>query len=138
MLTSPLPPARKTKSEKIENFEELNNTLAIRWGDEHQSVFHYVWLFDNCFCAHCGDEYTEKRMLRLAELPLNVRPRTVSIAGPKLQIVWSTGHTSTYDPAWLRAHCYSMKEREHRHSNPILWASQLPKLPELPDLRRSP
>jgi hypothetical protein len=111
--------------QQIETFSEKGGKLIIGWADKHESMFHYIWLLDNCFCPECGAEYTEKRVLRLLELPLNVTPSTVFVNGANLQINWSNGHTSVYDPAWLRAHCYSTKERARRHVQPILWGKEL-------------
>ena len=28
---------------------------TITWHDGHQSVFHTIWLRDNCSCDSCGD-----------------------------------------------------------------------------------
>ena len=68
----------------------------------------------------------------MADIPEDVSPRKARIddAG-KLFVVWDhDGHESSFDPDWLRAHCYSETARlAHRH-RPKLWdASFIDRLP---------
>jgi len=123
--------AHAADQHQIESLSTKDGSLQLVWGDKHRSAFHYVWLLDNCFCSDCGAEYTEKRVLRLLDMPLTVAPATVDLREGKVQINWSNGHTSVYDPAWLRAHCYSSRERLRRKQRPSTWGNELAsRLPE--------
>lgn len=101
--------------------------LVIQWKDGHRSVFHYVWLRDNCFCDECGRNNTQTRTLRFPALPTDVSPQTVSLdERGDLSILWlGDGHRSVYSLSWLRAHCYSKQERSRRRLKPILWEKTL-------------
>ena len=46
------------------------HSVTITWHDGHQSVFHTVWLRDNCSCDLCGDHSGGHRFFELNMLSL--------------------------------------------------------------------
>ena len=57
-----------------------------------------------CPCAACVDEMSGRRMLRDADVPVDVRPESLELVGAYgLRIRWSDGHgTGIYTFAGLR------------------------------------
>ena len=106
-------------------------TLTIDWADGHRSTFHTVWLRDNCSCDVCGDHSGGHRFFELNELPADLS-LTAEMAGDLLRLTWrADGHITHFDPAWLRAHCYSDTERQKRRKGPATWdATMTGHLPE--------
>lgn len=105
--------------------------MTVDWADGHQSNFHTVWLRDNCSCDECGDHSGGQRFFELNQLPDTLVNQARLVDG-MVQINWrADGHVTTYDPAWLRAHCYCDSERAKRRPRPITWdASITGKVPE--------
>lgn len=103
--------------------------LSVRWSDRRETIYHYIWLRDNCGCPVCGDKVSTsgERFFKLTEVPLDIAPKDAFIAEDgTLHIVWRAGgHTSTYDPAWLRAHDFSRPAEIHRPNRPVLWDAAL-------------
>ncbi len=122
----------------IRRLDPGDRAFSVGWNDGHESVFHYVWLRFNCACATCGDLDSGIGTVMMADIPGNVAPRDARVddAG-RLHVVWDhDGHESRYEPAWLRAHCYSETARLARRHRPRLWdASFIDRLPAF-DYRR--
>lgn len=98
--------------------------------DGHESIFHYLWLRDNCSCSSCGRHDSGSRFQALLELPEDIAPALVQITDGRLHVVWSIdGHSSVYDAYWLRTRCYSAEERARRHPRRRLWDGRLEDLP---------
>ncbi len=119
----------KSQSEQyqITKVRQERNKLFLDWDDGHQSTFHYIWLRDNCYCCVCGDPRHGEKRFRIVDVPLDIEPLSVSWdSGNTLEILWQPdSHKSIYDARWLRQHCYSATEREHRQHRPILWDSNI-------------
>jgi len=102
--------------------------LSVTWEDAHMSVFHHMWLRDNCNCPECGgDPMDNRRRLKIGDIPPDVRPVSFRVDEQGiLCITWApTHHVSMYDPAWLRLHCYCPDDRSRRRHRPILWDAKL-------------
>jgi len=130
--------------DKISRMECLPNKLMITWGDRHESSFLYVWLRDHCpQSMNSGSKQRQVNSLHILNEP---EPKSIKVSddGESLVIEWTrevklcTGDVvskSTFQNAWLRKHCYSLraqKEREETRPKPLLW-SKSPngfKLPE--------
>lgn len=106
--------------------EPLERGVRLIWDDGHVSLFHHLWLRDNCACASCIHPETREQVFEIDSVGQGLRPQQVEIDGDgALAIVWSEdGHTSRYLPGWLRAHCYAeparVARRVHR-PRPQLW-----------------
>jgi DUF971 family protein len=79
-----------------------NNTLTIRWADEHLSVYPYQYLRDQCPCATCTD-VSGHRGADAASSPsafpiLGARPlrpeRAELVGRYAVRIYWSDQHSS--------------------------------------------
>ena len=122
---------RGEPANRILAFESDERQVTIDWADGHRSHFHTIWLRDNCSCDLCGDHSGGHRFFELGFLP-NSLANEASLSEDLLRIQWQAdGHVTTYDPAWLRAHCYSEEERVARRPQPVTWdASITGRLPE--------
>lgn len=117
----------QSKQYQISKVQQHKEKLLVDWTDGHQSIFHYIWLRDNCYCSLCGDPRHGEKRFRIVDVPLDIEPLSVSWdSGKALEILWKPdAHKSIYDAEWLRQHCYSAKEREHRQHRPIVWDSNI-------------
>ena len=117
----------------IEKIERRQRSINIVWSDGRRSVFHHIWLRDNCTCSQCGDRSGGHRYLELGNINPDITPDEVSIdPSGALLIRWAgDGHLTTYSPDWLRANCYSNESLAERRQQPALWDSALnDKIPE--------
>lgn len=112
---------------QISEVQQDSRKLFLDWADGHRSTFHYIWLRDNCYCSECGDPRHGEKHFHVINVPENIEPLSVDWDNDQgLKIIWSPdGHTSIYDSKWLRLHCYSATEREHRVHSPILWDREI-------------
>ncbi len=105
--------------------------LSIRWGDGHRSIFHAVWLRDHCPCPACRHPATGQRLLETAGIPDDLRLASARLAGAVVEAVWSDGHVTALDPAWLRHHCYCDADRATHRPRRRFWRAEgRPGLPE--------
>ncbi len=117
----------------IEKIERRQRSINIVWSDGRHSVFHHIWLRDNCTCSQCGDRSGGHRYLELGSIDPEITPDEVSVDPcGALLIRWAgDGHLTTYLPGWLRANCYSNESLAERRQQPVLWDSKLnDKIPE--------
>ena len=109
----------------VTTVESNRRDVTISWQDGHKSVFHPIWLRDNCSCTDCGDHSGGHRFFELNMLPDDLANRVVCDDG-MIKIEWlADGHLTTYDPSWLRSHCHSDQERRKRRPQPVLWDAAL-------------
>lgn len=111
----------------IKRVETGERSVRVDWGDAHQSVFHHVWLRFNCVCEQCGDLDSGIGTLLITDVPKDITPAKVWLDElGRLLVEWGNdGHQSSFDPVWLRAHCYSAHERKRRRHQPRLWDASL-------------
>ena len=124
----------QSKIYQISKVQQDKGKLLLDWADGHSSVFHYIWLRDNCYCSICGDPRHGEKRFRLVDVPIDLEPLSVNgESGNAVEILWKPdSHRSVYNARWLRSHCYSAKERKNRQHQPILWDSQIvTSLPEI-------
>ena len=113
---------------RIASLEKGARSVAVTWGDEHHSEFHYVWLRHSCFCPVCGDSGDGIRSVTVRHVDKDVAPSSIEVSDDgQLEIVWANdGHRSSYFGAWLRAYCYSDAERARRQRfEPKVWKADL-------------
>lgn len=82
-------------------------TLAITWGDGHESVYDVRRLRLACGCAHCIDEWSGAERIDTGSIPEDVTPQRIQPVGRyAIQIDWSDGHqTGIYPFRRLRELC---------------------------------
>ena len=119
--------AIQNPGEHIVSIAEEARGLVVKWSDGHVSLFHYVWLRDNCYCETCGETMVGVRFLRVHDLDLAVRPKSAQLDNHRdLNIAWQPdGHPSCYPAEWLRRHCYSDTSRSQRRHQPVLWDERI-------------
>lgn len=115
---------------EISRVEAEARVVRVLWDDGHVSVFHHLWLRDNCPCTDCIHPETREQTFEITSVPETILPRVAEVTGSgALRIVWSVGgHESFYHPGWLRAHCYSDVARAARaraEPKPKTWDASL-------------
>jgi gamma-butyrobetaine dioxygenase len=112
--------------EQIRIFRQDDGRLFVDWTDGHHSVFHYIWLRDNCRCPMCRHP-NGQRLIDTAAIPADIAPASVhQAADDSIEVVWAAdGHVSQYKPAWLRANCYSASARAERRPARTLWGAEI-------------
>ena len=87
------------------------NHLTIRLieqSNQPDSLFHYVWLRDNCSCTECIHPTNFERILITADIADDIAPAAAEVVSNKLKIRWNQNqHQSEYDLDWLQQHDYS-------------------------------
>ena len=81
--------------------------LSLRWSDGHESRYETRDLRLACRCAACVDEWTHESLLKTAQVPPSVEPKSIDVVGHyALQFFWSDGHhTGIYTYDYLRELC---------------------------------
>lgn len=113
----------------ITAIETGDDRVAITWGDARVSPFHFVWLRDNCPCSTCIYGVTREQVFEIIDVPLDIKPLQVSLTPTgSLAVEWDGGHSSLFDPGWLRAHAYdavSIAERTASRAQAARWGAGL-------------
>lgn len=122
----PLRQVQGTGTDTIVNWEQNGQALKINWADSHSSIFHYMWLRDNCSTMRHS---SGNRNAWAITIPDDIHPESVQIVQineqKKLEIAWANDkHVSQFDPSWLRAHCYT-DHKQHQRKQPKLWDATL-------------
>ena len=105
---------------QIQHFSYDDETLNIVWGDQHRSVFHYIWLRDN---APDNRHANGQKLIETANIPLDSKPNNVRVNGT-VDLTWADdGSISQFDPAWLRANAYEQDEVNQRRNLIQTWRS---------------
>jgi len=109
----------------IKNVYKKDKNLEIEWSDGEKSIFHYLWLRDNC--PKDIHPTARERLFNIVNVSENICPETYKINdGGKLEIKWNEGnHTSDFEPSWLRKHCYTIKNSKKYSSPYKLWNKSL-------------
>ena len=106
----------------LSHIELMNAGLSVRWSDESASLFHHIWLRDNCRCPACGEPSIGRRTLRLSRIPKEIIAVSATIdRDDTLAINWSDGHQSSYSGTWLKSHTYDELARKIRAFSPPIW-----------------
>lgn len=106
-------PAAASATRPSQVARQEDGSVRVVWGDDHISSFHERWLFEHCPVRTSGTGGQK------ADAPAG-RSTAVSGAsaaaedGGSIIVDWACGDHSTFDAAWLRAHCYSAAARGGR------------------------
>ena len=84
-----------------------NKTIEIEWEDGHVSRYSFRYLRQHCPCAGCIDEWTSRKTLNPASIPLDLEGLKVEpVGGYALSFTFSDHHaTGIYHFDHLRAIC---------------------------------
>lgn len=93
--------------------------LRIGWDDGHRSVFHAIWLRDNCPCPECRHA-NGQRLLDTREIPDDLGLAAAHGDNGSLETTFTDGHVARWDRAWLRSQDGPLEPRRQR-----LWGSEI-------------
>lgn len=124
---------------KIQSLQQEEHALRIVWQDNTESLFHYLWLRDNCPSAF--HPQTGERSFDLLSVSEAIHPLSVSSTEDKLIIDWSEDdHHSEYDQHWLREFSYSGAQNQLHNTGYESWeADFISRIPQSnhPDIMAS-
>jgi len=96
--------------------------LLIRWGDGHESRFHYIWLRHACFYPANPRLDPRDEALRVPDDADRLAVEAFTLKDGGVSIRWAPDNETTrHEARWLRAHCYSDAARRARKHRPSLW-----------------
>lgn len=108
----------------ITAYRLIDDVIGIVWSDGRESLFHHIWLRDNCPAERHPETWERIRDV----LSIDPEVRAVSAKLDQdggLAVDWSDNHRSHYAPDWLRRHCYGEDSRRERRAAPVLWSGNL-------------
>ncbi|KAG7192705.1 uncharacterized protein KQ657_001488 [Scheffersomyces spartinae] len=84
-----------------------DSKVSVTFSDGNTTVYHHIWLRDNCHCEECFYGPTKQRLLNTATLDLGIKPLTLNNDDDTMTIKWSQdNHKSEYTKEWLYLHAY--------------------------------
>lgn len=108
------------------------NSVLVNWKGQCRtgwSRYHHIWLRDSCLCSHCFHAQTNQRLVDTLQLPLDVKPKEVSLSDSGLQIQWQDGHESVYPIKWLMKNSYEHGEvvepERSADDEPLVWGNEV-------------
>jgi gamma-butyrobetaine dioxygenase len=110
-----------TNRQKITQMRQVPDGLLLRWKDGRESLFHSIWLRDNCRCEECGEPAIGRRKSRLSQISLDISITSLVMNGMNVELTWSDRHQSFFSGDWLSDHAYDEESRHERHFVPELW-----------------
>ncbi|MFT5578146.1 MAG: gamma-butyrobetaine dioxygenase [Paraglaciecola psychrophila] len=85
----------------------IEHGVSVSWDDGIESQFHVYWLRENAADEVTCHPESKEQQLQLLELPEDLAATQVGVSSAgELQVEWSTGDSSCFDPGWLRAYCH--------------------------------
>ncbi|XP_031570571.1 trimethyllysine dioxygenase, mitochondrial-like [Actinia tenebrosa] len=113
-----------------------NDKIKVQWQNGQHSELHNVWLRDHCNCAKCLNQETFQRELDLLEIPLDIKPSSVTTTGDILELKWSDNHVTVFNSDWLIEHAYKpgMATRVEDWVEPVLWDGSIISSVKLPNI----
>ena len=84
----------------IASVEHDERGVTIAWSDGACGRYLHFWLRENCPAD--GSSLSGQRLLALADIPVDIQPKSVGTRGDTVTFVWPDDHRSTFDGAWLR------------------------------------
>ena len=98
--------------------------VNIIWEDNKKSLFHFLWLRDNCPTSFHPD--TRMRIFNILSVSKNIYPMKIKKENNSLIIYWSeNNHISKYNLKWLRNHCYTNKDSQKTIYKHLFWKNNL-------------
>jgi len=114
------------KRYKIRSANLGPQSVLVCWEDGHQSIYHHMWLRDNCVCHECGPHASGSRLQSLLDIPDDIAPLTLKSNETGIEIVWGNDqHVAHFTAEWLRKNCYSDVERSRRQRRVTLWDNSI-------------
>ena len=112
------------KAFAIKKITLSSTAVSIIWEDNKKSLFHFLWLRDNCPTSFHPD--TRMRIFNILSVSKDIHPMKIKKEKNRLIIHWSeNNHISKYDLKWLRNHCYTNNNNQSTISKNIFWKNNL-------------
>tara|TARA_R110001583_G_scaffold96101_2_gene240160 strand:- start:945 stop:2102 length:1158 start_codon:yes stop_codon:yes gene_type:complete len=109
-------------NQSITLVQKNEHSLTVDWNDGSASLFHHIWLRDNCPSAF--HEKTKERDFDLLSVSESIHPIEIKVGKETLEIEWSEGnHRSVFLQSWLLKHSYSRTEDSPYVSSYQSWDS---------------
>ena len=89
----------------IASVEHDEHGVTIVWSDGTGGRYLHYWLRENC--PTDASSLSGQRLLALADIPVDIRPKSVGAGGDTVTLEWPDDHRSTFDGAWLRERSHS-------------------------------
>lgn len=90
------------RTKPVELRKQGQEQFKIRWEDEHESIYPFRYLRQNCGCAGCRNEITGERMLDPESVPQDLKGIKVEVVGNyALHFEFSDHHTTGIYPFTL-------------------------------------
>mgnify|MGYP001273658577 CR=1 FL=1 len=110
----------------VKNIKKNKDHLRMKWGDNFESKFHFLWLRDNCPSAI--HPTANMRVFNILTISSTIFPKEFKVRNEELEINWSENeHQSKFKLKWLRDHCYTEINNRKYKSPYILWNNTLKK-----------
>ena len=93
----------------IASVERDERGVTVAWSDGARGRYLHFWLRENC--PTDGSSLSGQRLLALADIPVDIRPKSVGKHGDTVTLVWPDDHRSTFDGAWLRERSHSSEAK---------------------------
>ncbi|KAK5669483.1 hypothetical protein BDV3_003599 [Batrachochytrium dendrobatidis] len=92
------------------SISDTDSTTRITFADGSSTSFHGIWLRDHCRCKACFHQVTRQRLVDTSQIPLDIKPQSVSIRDGTVTIEWhKPSHTTEFTLDWLQQHSYAPK-----------------------------
>jgi gamma-butyrobetaine dioxygenase len=88
----------------VEDLQVDGPRLRISWADGHRSVYHAIWLRDNCPCVECRHP-SGQRLLDTRSIADDVTVAGARTVDGAVEATLGDGHRGRWQADWLRAHC---------------------------------
>ena len=88
----------------VKSLQVDGSRLRIDWAGGHHSVFHAVWLRDNCPCPECRHP-SGQRLLDTRSIPDGIAFAAARADDGAVEATFADGHTARWAAQWLREHC---------------------------------
>ena len=106
----------------------IERGVSVSWDDGIESQFHVYWLRENAADTLTCHPESKEQQIQLLALPEDLAATEVSISTTgELQVKWSNGDDSNFDPGWLRAYChraaaatFALPKRQHWSADDLL------------------
>jgi Mrp family chromosome partitioning ATPase/DUF971 family protein len=90
---------RSLEASALPTIENAGAQILMTWNDQTVSRVDPFRLRASCECAHCVDERTGKRLLKEAEIPVDIRAEEITPLGNyAVSIKWSDKHSTGIHP----------------------------------------
>lgn len=97
--------------------QKQQDGIAVLWSDERPSLYHYLWLRDNCQCAECVHPLTREQVFEIVDVAEDLKAAHAELThNNDLAVIWEDGHQSLYSAGWLRSHSYDAPSRAEQQA----------------------